>query len=189
MDAIVSMTGRLGTDVEGRISRKGAEYAKFRLATSKRILRDGEWVDGATTWVSVRCYRQLGANVQLSLRRGQAVVVVGKLRVETWVSEAGVERESTVLEAMAVGHDLNWGVTRWCKLEKDRAEPAAGDPGSDERDPAGRATDDVPGGGDPHRVTDDLDLAGLDPDDFGTDDFAGEPAEDPLAPFVAPSRG
>lgn len=135
MDATVSMTGRLGTDVETRVSRNGNEYATFRLANSNRYLKDGQWMESDTTWVSVRCYRNLGINVAHSLRKGQSVVVVGRLRVESWTNrETGVTGTSTIIDAQTVGHDLTWGVTRFAKLERDRSEPQSLDaepPGPD----------------------------------------------------------
>jgi single-strand DNA-binding protein len=118
MDTIVSMTGRLGTDVERKTSRHGTDYIKFRLGTTRRIQRDGEWVDGDTTWVSVRCYRQLAVNANFSLQKGDPIVVVGRLRVETWVTDAGVQRENTVLDADAIGHDLTWGTSRYRRAER-----------------------------------------------------------------------
>jgi single-strand DNA-binding protein len=125
MDSIVSMTGRLGTDVERRTSRNGTPYVRFRLGATRRVQRDGEWTDAGTTWVSVRCYRHLAVNTHYSLQKGDPVIVVGRLRVETWVTESGVQRESTVLDADAVGHDLTWGTDKFNRGEGGhRAEPA-----------------------------------------------------------------
>jgi single-strand DNA-binding protein len=126
MDTMVSMTGRLGTEAERRVSRNGTEYVRFRLATTRRIQRDGEWIDADTTWVSVRCYRHQGVNAHYSLRKGDPVVVVGRLRVETWMTDEGVQRENTVLDADAVGHDLTWGTSTFNRGERrSQAEPAA----------------------------------------------------------------
>lgn len=118
MEPLVSMTGRLGTDVEHRTSRHGNDYVTFRLATSQRVQRDGEWTDGDTTWMSVRCYRHLAVNVHYSLQKGDPVIVVGRLRVETWTNDAGVQRESIVLNANAVGHDLTRGTSRFSRAER-----------------------------------------------------------------------
>lgn len=74
----------------------------------------------------VRCYRSLAINARYSLQKGDPVVVVGRLRVESYVSDAGVPRESTVLNALAVGHDLNMGTTKFDRGERRRQpEPAA----------------------------------------------------------------
>lgn len=126
MDPIVSMIGRLGTEAEHRTSRHGNEYITFRLATTQRVQRDGEWTDGDTTWVSVRCYRQLAVNAAFSLRKGDPVVVVGRLRVETWMNDAGVQREKVVLNADSVGHDLTRGTSKFTRGERrQHIEPAA----------------------------------------------------------------
>ncbi|OYO07195.1 hypothetical protein CGZ98_20060 [Enemella evansiae] len=119
MEPIVSMTGRLGTDVEERTTRQGVPYVSFRMANTSRFQREGHWVDGPTTWVSVRCYRQLAEHVSMSLRKGQPVVVTGRLRTESWQDQSGGTRERTVLEAQAVGHDLTWGATVFKRVMKD----------------------------------------------------------------------
>lgn len=136
MDTVVSMSGRLGNNVELRRTDSQVDYASFRLATSRRMLRDGEWVDGPTSWVTVKSFRQLATNVAMSLRKGQAVVVVGRLEVEEWVTSDGVQRESAVLYAHALGHDLNWGVSTLHRLERQRTEPVeAAQPASEDDRP------------------------------------------------------
>ena len=65
MDANVSFTGNLGTDVEMKIG-EGWRGARFRVAHTPRVMRQGEWVDGTTTWMSVQPWapaagRDLGA--------------------------------------------------------------------------------------------------------------------------------
>lgn len=124
MESIVSMTGRLGTEVDSRISRNGKHYANFRLAHAPRFRRaDGAWEDGPTNWVTVKCWGNLATHVDMSLRKGHPVVVVGKLRVEEWTTEHGVMRQQTTIEALSVGHDLSWCVSRYSKLERERVEP------------------------------------------------------------------
>lgn len=123
MQTMMSVTGRLGTNVELRRTNSQVDYASFRLATSQRLMRDGQWVDGPTSWITVKSFRQLASNMAMSLRKGQAVVVVGRLEVEEWVTSEGVQRESAVLYASAIGHDLNWGVSTLHRLERQRIEP------------------------------------------------------------------
>lgn len=123
MQTIMSVAGRLGTNVELRKTNSQMDYATFRLATNQRLMRDGQWVDGPTSWITVKSFRQLATNIAMSLHKGQAVLVVGRLEVEEWVTNEGVQRESAVLYASAIGHDLNWGVSTLHRLERQRIEP------------------------------------------------------------------
>ncbi|WP_425308432.1 single-stranded DNA-binding protein [Ammonicoccus fulvus] len=130
MDSIVSVNGRLGTNVDYRAGEDRKPYASFRLAYSPRLRRaDGSWEDGPTNWVTVKCWNMLATNADMSLSKGQPVVVVGKLRVKDYANENGVVRYDTIIEAQSIGHDLNLGVSRYVRLERERVEsdPAAMD--------------------------------------------------------------
>ena len=108
MDAHVNLTGNVGGDVEYR--NNSVPVASFRLACTPRIRKNGEWVDGPTTWLTVTCFRGLATNVAGSLRRGDPVLVSGRLRTNTWHKD-GIDHERMVLEATSVGHDLTWGTS------------------------------------------------------------------------------
>ncbi|MDO5500109.1 MAG: single-stranded DNA-binding protein [Propionibacteriaceae bacterium] len=126
MESTLTITGRVGTDMDSKVSRNGNKYVQFRLGTNRRVRNgDGQWEDAGTSWLSVRCYRQLGNNVAMSLRKGNPVVVVGRLSVDEWETDAGATGKTVYLDARAVGHDLNWGMTNYFRLEKERNEPAS----------------------------------------------------------------
>lgn len=115
MEANVNVRGWVGTTVELRETGKG-DVAKFRVAASARYRRDGEWVDGTTTWFSVDAWRGLGRNAAMSLRKGDPVVINGKLRTETWTGPDGLEKSKTVIEADTIGHDLNRGRSYFARV-------------------------------------------------------------------------
>lgn len=78
------MAGNLTADPEIRFTKDGTVIAKLRVACSERKRTpEGEWVDGDTTYMNVNVWRQAGNNVAESLSKGNAVVVVGKLRSRT----------------------------------------------------------------------------------------------------------
>lgn len=122
MDALVTMTGRVGTGVDLRSTKYGFPYAHFRMAHTPRVLREGEWVDGETTWISVRSYRALAENISFSLRKGDPVLVTGRLRTESWIDDSNNARDGLVLEATSIGHDLSLGQTYYRKPER-RTQP------------------------------------------------------------------
>jgi single-strand DNA-binding protein len=109
MDAQISITGRVGSDVELRTVSESLCFARFRLGSTPRSLKDGEWVDGETIWISVECSRSLAKNAHASLRKGDPVVVVGKLRTHRWSDESGASHEDLRLQAVSLGHDLIFG--------------------------------------------------------------------------------
>ena len=123
MDAVVHITGYAGTDVE---VRGNGTVATFRLASTPRVRSKGEWTDGNTTWLEVSCFRALAEHVFASVHRGDAVVVVGRLRTSVWEKD-GQTHERLALEADTVGHDLTRGVTvfrRRPRAAADRADVA-----------------------------------------------------------------
>jgi single-strand DNA-binding protein len=88
----------------------GVPFTSFRVATTPRYFdnRQGVWADGRTEWISVKAFRDVAFNVAASIRKGDPVLVQGRLRTEEWVSEAG-PRTGLVLDAHALGHDLSRG--------------------------------------------------------------------------------
>jgi single-strand DNA-binding protein len=115
-ETLVTLTGWLGTDVTTR-DANGVPVASFRVAcTPRRFSRkDDAWVDGDTQWYAVTAWRTLGENCAASLRRGDPVVLHGRLSAETWTNKAGIEVASMAVEALFVGHDLNKGVAQFAR--------------------------------------------------------------------------
>ena len=70
--------------------------------------QSGLWVDGATNWYTVSTYRSLADHAFHSLRKGDRVILTGRLKVRHW--ENGERRGTSVeIDAEAIGHDLLWG--------------------------------------------------------------------------------
>jgi single-strand DNA-binding protein len=120
-DNILTFHGRVGTKVE---LREGTvPWVIFRVASTPSYFDQTtrQWRDLETTWISVKAWRSLAQNVAESLEVGDPIIVTGKMRTERWTSQEGEARESTVLEANLIGHDLTWGVTKLRKVERQAA--------------------------------------------------------------------
>jgi len=115
VEAYVHMTGYVGGDVEFR--NNTVATASFRLACTPRIRRGGDWTDGETTWQTITCFRSLAENAASSVRKGDPVIVIGRLRTQVWNKE-GVQQERTVLEALTIGHDLTRGTSAFHRNER-----------------------------------------------------------------------
>jgi len=85
--------------------------AEIRLGhTPRRLNRaTGEWEDGETSYYTVKCWRRLAVNVKGSLRKGDMILVRGKVVMRTWVDDQQRNRVQMVVEADSVGHDLAFG--------------------------------------------------------------------------------
>jgi single-strand DNA-binding protein len=70
----------------------------------------GEWVDGNTSFVRVTCWRRLADNLATCLRKGDPVLLRGRLDVRPFTGKDGVRRVSVDVEASHLGHDLSRGV-------------------------------------------------------------------------------
>ncbi len=125
-ETTVILQGNLGGDVQVR-SAGEAKVANFRIACTPRRLnrRTGEWSDGETQWYSVNAWRALGDNCARSLRRGDPVVVHGRLSHRPYVNGQGVEVIAFEVDASFVAHDLNRGTSSFARTPRPVAAPAA----------------------------------------------------------------
>lgn len=117
-EAFVTFQGWVGTEVVHRETPQG-NVANFRVGSTPRIRRrNGDWVDGPTSWFSVSCWRTLADHVQTSVRKGEPVLVHGRLRTDVWEREDGQSSVTYVVDATYVGHDLNRGTASFLKSSR-----------------------------------------------------------------------
>lgn len=119
-ESTITVRGWLGGDVELR-KAGDVPVASFRLACTPRRFnrRTDTWSDGRTQWFTVTCWRGLADNAARSLRRGDAVLVQGRLDLHAYVNNQNVEVESLEIEASHVGHDLGRGTSQFTRPPKD----------------------------------------------------------------------
>ncbi len=129
-------------------ARTQTPVASVRVgSTPRRVDRDtGEWQDGETSYYTVKCWRRLAENVHGSLRKGDMIIVRGKVSTRTWVDDQQRTRTEMEVEADSVGHDLSFG---WSRFNRGVRVPLRSMQGVDEGEATrqGMAPDaDLPGG-------------------------------------------
>jgi single-strand DNA-binding protein len=129
-------------------ARTQTPVASVRVgSTPRRVDRDtGEWQDGETSYYTVKCWRRLAENVHGSLRKGDMIIVRGKVSTRTWVDDQQRTRTEMEVEADSVGHDLSFG---WSRFNRGVRVPTRSMQGVDEGEATrqGMAPDeDLPGG-------------------------------------------
>jgi single-strand DNA-binding protein len=126
-DSHVTLQGYLGGEV--RLHETGeTPVANFRVGSTPSWVdrRTGQWVDGTTVWYSVSAWRGLARNCADSLRRGDPVVVHGRLTTRTYVNNNGVEVSDLEVTATFVGHDLNRGRSTFTKVQRQQSTTQPG---------------------------------------------------------------
>jgi single-strand DNA-binding protein len=128
LEPFITVTGNVGADPRTRVVAGGQVVTDFRIAsTPRKVDRTTEaWTDGETIWFGVSCWRMLAENVAASIKKGDRVVVTGRLRARSWTTEQGEERSNLEIEAQTVGFDLARG-----KAVQERSTPlmVTADPG------------------------------------------------------------
>jgi len=123
-DTYLTLIGNVMTAPEWRrTTSTNALVANFKVAsTSRRFDRDtGKWIDGHSLRVRVNCWRRLAEGVAASLMVGDPVVIVGRLYTRDWTDDQQQRRSMYELEAVAVGHDLSRGRSRFIRTRSTAA--------------------------------------------------------------------
>lgn len=109
MSDTITVTGLIATTPRHIVTSEGLPITSFRLASSQRRFDKAtlKWVDSSTNWYTVSAYKQLAINCVPSLKKGDRIVVSGRLRVRDWTTD---DRTGTnvEIEAEVIGHDLFW---------------------------------------------------------------------------------
>lgn len=119
----VSVVGRIATDPALTQTDSGKQLATFRLAVEDRQpAADGRWETRQTVFHDVAAWGRLAEIAGEQLRRGDAVVVAGTMKFDTYQRDDGQQRTRTEIVAEAIGPDL-----RLAKVSIDRSgrTPAA----------------------------------------------------------------
>jgi single-strand DNA-binding protein len=130
-DAQVCLTGYVANQPEFRTVGNGIPLLTLRVAWTNRH-RDavtGDWVDGNTSFVKVNCWRKLAENLSTCLRKGDPVLIRGRLDIRPFTGKDGQRRTSTEVDAYSLGHDLTRGVAgfrrSWTSAGKTAEQHAA----------------------------------------------------------------
>lgn len=107
-ETIITVIGNLTADPELRFTPSGAAVASFTVASTPRQYKDGEWVDGEALFMRCSAWRQLGENTAESLRRGDRVIVVGRLKQRSYDTREGEKRTVVELDADEVGPSVKF---------------------------------------------------------------------------------
>jgi single-strand DNA-binding protein len=107
-ETYVTLVGTVASDPTQRRTRSNVLVCSFRVASNERRYdrERNEWVNGDPVFASVSCWRRMASGAASSLRKGDPVFVVGRLRVRQY-EHNNERRQSVEISADAVGPDLS----------------------------------------------------------------------------------
>lgn len=141
-ESTVTVSGNVVADPVEHVTSNGLGFTTFRVASTERRFNPklGMFADGHTNFFNVTAFRLLAANAAVSLKKGQPVVVQGRLRINTYDRQDGGVGVSVDITADHIGHDLTWGRTSFVRFTGSPRDLGTPEP---EADPTGDETVDV----------------------------------------------
>ena len=109
-EAKITVSGNVGTDVALKFfeGRNGSfAIAKFSLAyTPREKNKDGEWLDGETTWFNVSVVGKQAETVADQISKGQRVQVSGAFKQSSYTAKDGTAKTGLEIKADSVTLEL-----------------------------------------------------------------------------------
>jgi single-strand DNA-binding protein len=107
-DTTITVIGNLVDDPELRFTPSGAAVAKFRIASTPRVMdkATNEWKDGDSLFLTCSVWRQAAENVAESLTKGTRVIVSGRLKQRSYETREGEKRTVFEIDVDEVGPSL-----------------------------------------------------------------------------------
>ncbi len=90
----VILTGRLGKDVELRVTPSGSSVATFSVASSRNVKEGDGWKE-QTEWFRVVAWEKLAETCANYLHKGSKVLIEGRLQTREWTDKENVKRSTT----------------------------------------------------------------------------------------------
>lgn len=125
-EAQITLTGNATGDAELRFTQSGAAVANVTVAVTPREKNGDQWQDGQAAFYRVAAWRDMAENVAESVRKGDRVTVVGRLKPREY-EHNGEKRTSLDVDADSVALDLRFRTAQaGPKPQRGNSNPHAG---------------------------------------------------------------
>ncbi|MBF4549367.1 single-stranded DNA-binding protein [Pseudoclavibacter sp. VKM Ac-2888] len=117
VNPLVTFVGNATADLELRYTQNGVAVANGTVAVNDRVFdrQTNEFKDGPTTFVRFSAWRELGEHAAQSIKKGQQVILVGKLEQNEYTDKEGVKRTSFEVTAEHLAASVRFGTTEFRK--------------------------------------------------------------------------
>ena len=107
----ITLRGFVSSAIDTSTLDTGLVVGSFRMGSNIRKLDPvtNQWVDGPTSWFRVNMFRSLASNTMLSIHKGDRILIVGKLKVTSYLRKDGNPGTGVEIDADSIGPDLQFG--------------------------------------------------------------------------------
>jgi len=129
----ITVVGNLTRDPVLKYLTTGRAVTEFTIACNSGSWdRETQaWVDGEASFFKVECWQAMAENVAEGLRKGDPVIVVGRLNRRTYL-QGEVTRESWEIKADTIGPDMRKRSVTLRRVLR-QSQPVEGQPQVDEQ--------------------------------------------------------
>ncbi|MGI8664830.1 MAG: single-stranded DNA-binding protein [Jatrophihabitans sp.] len=115
----ITIVGNVVDEVVNRPTTSGLSRVSFRVANTQRRSdrASGQWVDGHKFFANVTFWRDFAENVATSLKKGDPVVVSGRIFSRQYVKDES-NHVAYEVEPESIGHDLARGTSVFTKRRR-----------------------------------------------------------------------
>lgn len=125
-DVQITVAGNMVADPELKFTQKGTPVANFRVASTPKVYRDGQWEDGDGVFLNCTLWRDAAENVAESLTKGMRVIVQGRLRQRSYENKQGEKRTVFEIEVDEVGPSLRFARAKVTRVTREKSGASSG---------------------------------------------------------------
>lgn len=127
-ETYLTIVGTLVADPELRYTPSGAGVANFTVASNARTWdkQSNSWKDQDALFMRCNIWRDPAEHVVESLRKGDRVIVQGRLRQRSYETKQGEKRTVVELEVDEIGPSLRFATAKVSKAERPGGSPGTG---------------------------------------------------------------
>lgn len=119
-ETTLTVVGNLTADPELRYTSSGAAVVSFTVASTSRTFnkQDNQWVDGDTLFMRCSAWRATAENTAESLRKGNRVIVTGRLTTRSYETKEGDKRTVTEMQVDDIAASLKMATVKINKAQR-----------------------------------------------------------------------
>lgn len=127
----VTLIGNLVDDPELRFTPSGVPMAKIRFAVNRSYKQGDEWVQD-TSYFNGTAWRDIADHIADSFRKGDRVIVVGRLEQRSWKTDDGENRSVVEVAVEEMGASVKFATAAITRISRDdrQAPPSSREAGS-----------------------------------------------------------